>query len=209
MTTSKTEKHYCDLLNRVQRELSKDGFDRVGDEFAKAAAETCRLIGFQRSSKRRPGWLKFTINVGVISKRIAGLMDEKRDKLAHQGHVVKRIGFLLPRNEDVWWTLSARVNLDMIFAEVVGVLNLGGLPFLNRLDSDSALRQFLWDQVKTNSASYEEHYYLSILEAAKGTENDFCMATEALKVCATEIGFSPAEIELKLKDIVHAARKNK
>jgi hypothetical protein len=99
------------------------------------------MIGFQKSVKSSRDTTSFAANLGVSSKRILQFLGGPERPGLDDYHWNERLGFLGPQHDDVWWTVSSGSREAM--AEVVTLLRQYGIPELERLSSDVALRD-LW-----------------------------------------------------------------
>ena len=135
-----------EIVNRVADFLRQRGFTRRGNTFFRVQAGNWELIELQKSQKTRADAVVFTVNVGVVSGRLARFFSIplKSNEPPHDSewHWRQRLGFLLPEGRDKWWTLDQRVGLEQVSREIEGALALA-LPEIEKHLQDEALRD-LW-----------------------------------------------------------------
>jgi hypothetical protein len=132
----------ADLVRRdVRPFVSPLGFVQKGMLFWREVNDVWQLVGFQKSVNSNRDETSFTVNLSVSSKRIRQFGGQPEKPHPDEYHWNQRLGFLMPQNDDVWWTVSA--TSTEVMAEVVRLLGQYGLPELERLSSDVGLRD-LW-----------------------------------------------------------------
>ena len=140
MTFRKSE--LADLVHeQIHPVLKARGFVRRGLLFIRDLKEVWQLVGFQKSVESSHDTTSFTVNLGVSSKRILRFIGGPERPTVGDYHWKERLGFLGPQRDDIWWTVSSRSREPMV--EVVALLMESGIPELDRLSSDIALRD-LW-----------------------------------------------------------------
>lgn len=201
MITSGSEYIYRELIRRVAPLLSREGFKQVGDSFREETADTIHAVDLQRSDDEMKGAVKFTINVGAISKRLLTNSTDEAELEASAAHVYKRIGKLLPISEDYWWVICDGDSPELIFAEIIGVLSLAALPFMRRFETDCDVRAYLDNLREEGEASFSDISNLAQLDARIGTDTEFAGSLLAFERISKESGFSRTEIESQLQNL--------
>jgi hypothetical protein len=121
-------------------------YKKRGSLFHSAIAGNWGVIGFQKSQSSTREEIAFTVNVGVVSARLARFSPRraKGEVLPtpdewHWGH---RLGFLMPEHDDVWWKIDGRSDSE-VTPGVGGALVQYAVPEIAKHASDEALRD-LW-----------------------------------------------------------------
>jgi len=86
------------------------------------------LVDFQASQLGSHDDVSFTINLGVNFAELRP-PGEGQPSLG-KGHLQQRIGALLDRGKDVWWSLTSKSDFDALAAEINGVLKQTAIPWL-------------------------------------------------------------------------------
>lgn len=76
---------------------------------------------------------KFTVNLGVYLPAVAARLGNATDApwpKEYQCTLRERIGSLMPTRDDFWWHLDSSTDLDRLAAQVLGVVNEVGIPWL-------------------------------------------------------------------------------
>lgn len=137
---------FTELVNRVADFLQQRGFGRRGAIFFRVRAGNWALIELQKSQKTSADAVVFTVNVGVVSERLARFFSIplKPNQLpeSSEWHWRRRLGFLLPEGQDKWWTLRPSTRVEEVSHEMEGALELA-LPEIERHLHDESLRD-LW-----------------------------------------------------------------
>lgn len=127
------------VSERVSPRLKEAGYRRSGLRFERDAGEALAIVQFQRS-RRETGCDRFTVNVGVASKRLLTFEGLSGTRLEFdQFHWKKRLGRTTDDPHDEWWELCSETDVDSIASRVVSILVADALPQLDRMSSDMAL----------------------------------------------------------------------
>jgi len=206
MRRSKVESIYERLLDEAQELLEGEGFIREVDSFRQFSNGLKRGLQFQRSQYETKNTISFTLNLGISSERLTSLLSESQKTPVWNSHVVKRIGFLLPDKLDKWWIISADTQLLLLSTELKGVISLCALPFLRQFPDDIALRHYLKNLRADGEASYDEAFYICLLDILVGSTGELESSIQAFRRIACSTGFSHCETETKIAEI-HAKLK--
>src|SRR5260221_1956761 len=140
MKILKNETVLRSMLEKVGDLLKRDQFKRSGDTLYRWVdhRRLCWIIHFQRRSDSNAETLKFTINIGVFSRR---LHEHNWGKTRNvpciwDAAVQKRIGFLLPSERDRWWDIGFTTRESLLYPEMAGILMMAALPFLRQIDDE-------------------------------------------------------------------------
>ena len=134
------------LLDELVREwitplLKSKGFKKAGLAYERDEADTIVVIGYQRS--RDGGECdRFTVNLGIGSKRIFAFDDKRTNKRTpiELCHWRMRLGRTLEHSADTWWELCSRSDVSVVGRAHQEVLTTKALPLLERMAADEALR---------------------------------------------------------------------
>jgi hypothetical protein len=137
---------FAELVKRVGDFLQQRGFEGRGPVFFRVRAGNWALIALQKSQKTSADAIVFTVNVGVVSERLARFFSiplmPNRPPEAGEWHWRQRLGFLLPEGLDKWWTIKSNTRIEEVSREVERALELA-LPEVEKHIRDEFLRD-LW-----------------------------------------------------------------
>lgn len=134
------------ILDGINRMLSADGFRKRGSSWRRMAEGNCTLVEIQRSQTSAGDTIRFTANVGVISRRLLAEEDADLDVsrvTSSHAHLRERLGAFLPVREDRWWALDDATEPKVVLAEVTPLLEQAA-AFLHQHASDAQLAR-LWE----------------------------------------------------------------
>jgi hypothetical protein len=142
----KPQEAYEALVKRSTVLLRAHGFSRKGRTLFHRQDANWALINLQRSRRNTVDLVKFTVNLGVLSTRLAAFFADtppgKRPSV-WDCHWRQRIGWLLPQNRDVWWSIDIGTSFPELSSEIEMYLVDLVVPELEAHISDEALRD-LW-----------------------------------------------------------------
>jgi hypothetical protein len=131
-----------DLIRaQVKPLLAAHGYRQKGLLFIREREEVWQLVGFQKSVQSTAEATSVTVNLSITSKRIVKFLKEDWKPSMQSYHWLERIGMLGPQHKDTWWWLTSTSMEGML--EIVDLIQHAGLSELEKLSSDSALRD-LW-----------------------------------------------------------------
>jgi len=133
------------LRTIVAPALKQEGFSRRKHRFYRRTEGHWGLIEFQKSVKTTAEAVTFTVNIGVVSKRLVRFFspqDVEAVPTIGNCHWRERLGFLLPERDDTWW-IADTTSSDQVVAEVLTQLVDIGIPELTKHMDDSVLKE-LW-----------------------------------------------------------------
>jgi hypothetical protein len=116
--------------------------------------------------------LGFTVNLGVFVEQVWRVVwDKPVDETIQEVNCFPRlrIGQLIgpgPLHKDVSWTIDATTDIDLVGAELQGILVDKGLPFLDKLDSISAALAVAEDPMLRRLPA--ERLYYAVLKHLSG-----------------------------------------
>jgi hypothetical protein len=134
------------LLSNVIQRLSAHlvGFKRTGLVFMRSRDDVIHLVSVQKSKYSTANAVTFAVNLGVASRHLLQVLgDEARRPTVDRCHWRVRLASIRDRARECWWTIDAATNADSIASEVIESLEAIGLPALDLLSSEVALRD-LW-----------------------------------------------------------------
>lgn len=113
--------------------LKERGFKKRGRTFHKRVGDLYHVVRVQASRYNEFDAGQFTINLGIASPEIAAtwLHGSGFKNPASQGNLLlfTRIGALLPRQKDKWWTIDADTDAPRLAQQVGDALASYGLEF--------------------------------------------------------------------------------
>jgi len=145
MVDGKIEAKFEMIVAAVAEHLKPLGFSKRSHGFHRLLNGNVALIEFQRSVANDHGLLRFTMNVGVVSGRLASKEAIDIKRVGSSGaHLRKRLGEFLPQRFDKWWELNASEPANAAIWEILELLRSHVIPFLDQHISDDALIA-LWE----------------------------------------------------------------
>lgn len=122
--------------------LKKEGFKKKTRSFYRTDQLAISVLNIQMSQWNWGDEGRFTINVGKYFPKIAELEEEDILEFPkeYQCTVRKRIGALMPKRDDFWWSVSPASDEESLALEVKSAVERYALPWLQALNSYEALR---------------------------------------------------------------------
>ena len=165
---------FAELVNRVADFLQQRGFGRRAAVFFHVRAGNWALIEFQKSQKTNADAVVFTVNVGVVSERLARFFSIplKPNQLpeASDWHWRQRLGFLMPESQDKWWTLKPSTRIEEVSREIEAALEMA-LPEIEKHLQDESLRDLWLTGRSPGLTEVQRLKNLAVLVKALGPEN--------------------------------------
>lgn len=134
------------LREHIGPNLKLEGFSQSGQDFYLCQSGNGGIINLQKSQRSTAEEVVFTINLGIASSRLLEFFrpgSSRRKPVIEDCHWRKRLGFLLPENEDKWWIIDSETALEELGEQFRTYLRYQGVPHILSLIGDEALRD-LW-----------------------------------------------------------------
>ncbi|MEQ5777143.1 DUF4304 domain-containing protein [Thalassospira sp. NFXS8] len=156
----------ADLIkNYVTPLLKQHGFKKKGLTWNKSNDGFVQVVNFQLSRFNSDVEKDFTINIGVFNSQVwKKCWGKEPPKVIKEEDCFPRmrVGRLLNKPTDHWWTYDANTNDSGIGKEIKGILGEKCLPFLNAmLDQNEVFRFY---SVHTECLMLIEKVYLAIIK---------------------------------------------
>ncbi len=124
--------------------FQEHGFAAKKNTFFVRKSNNCGLVSFKKSSTSSANETIFTIDIGISSQRLKHFFSDTYNlPTIDQCHWRQRIGFLLPRGYDLWWTITSNTDLCNLCKTIKDILSMYAIPELETYMSDDSLRD-LW-----------------------------------------------------------------
>jgi hypothetical protein len=124
-----TRERYDEMIKTtIASELRTSDFRKRRNAFFRKTEHGWTLVDFQASQFGSRDDVSFTINLGVNFAELRP-PGEGQPSLG-KAHLQQRIGALLDRGKDVWWSLTSNSDFDALAAEINGVLKQTAIPWL-------------------------------------------------------------------------------
>lgn len=120
------------ILDNLNERLKPIGFKKSGMTFTKVTADMTYFINVQSSRDSTAQTLKTTLNLEIASLTIANNEDTSLP-MQHRRHWTARIGFLLDKPLDKWWTINNYSEVDEAVKEIIDIIENRALVEFNRL----------------------------------------------------------------------------
>lgn len=128
----------------IERVLKLHGLGRKGNNYSGQRNDVVLLVQLQKSDASTAEKLILTVNLGIFSRPLAKKLGyDISSPTVPDCHWRERIGFLLPVQDDKWWTVTADKDAIRVGEELANALSTYGIPTMNNLDSSAKLRD-LW-----------------------------------------------------------------
>lgn len=135
--------------------LTAAGFERQARAFHRRRGEGIDVVTVQPSKWNARGEGKFTVNLGIYFPAVERLLSpEPVIEAPGDGncHARRRLGQLMPTENDHWWSIDKRTDLRALSAEVEAGLTAFGLPWFESVPDVRAAVSLL---------EAEESYYIA------------------------------------------------
>jgi hypothetical protein len=129
------------LRDRVAPALRAEGMKGSGSEYSIPSPSHWVLLGFQRSRGSTASIVEFTVNCKVVRKDVWATAYAERpyigvrpkpNSFAGSFEWWRRIGRLMPVQQDKWWSLPATGDTEAIAADVLAAISAYALPEMRR-----------------------------------------------------------------------------
>lgn len=156
--------------------LRDSGFTRRLLRWQRRVGDFVDVIDFQPSRWNERTDAEFTVNLGVLLPFVyETCWQSEVPKFPSDVDctVRRRIGFLLTsgnraKAKDRWWQLRAPSDLEVTGSQVLSCLTEVGLPFLDRVRSLEAVRNYLLEDKRLGQFTPSDEINLSIVLARLG-----------------------------------------
>lgn len=146
MPAEALEAKYKNIVTAVAEVLKHSDFKKSGSRFRREVDGNLQLIEFQRSGFNDRDCLRFTANIGVLSRKVLRNLDPEariEQKSEIDAHLRERLGNFRDQPGDYWWQISIASNEQAMVDEIRQLIVTRVLPFLAKHCSDDALVK-LW-----------------------------------------------------------------
>lgn len=133
------DKEFEELLKCVGDEVCHHGYVKSGNYFRKQSGDFLSLIELQKSRDGVPGEVRFTVNLGIVWKRLLGAIDSFEKAKTVDAHLMERIGFLLDDKRDKWWVIASSSDFVLVRNELISILRDRAIPYLEKFSNAPAL----------------------------------------------------------------------
>lgn len=156
------QKEVVDLLAPI---LTAFGFRQKRNVFWYETEDNVLLLEIQFSRVRNGESAKFTVNAGVFCKRIGA--DIGQESVIppdwEDCHLRQRIGHLLPKATDIWWTIESDQPV-MGDIDVADAVREFGVPYLKRFERAIDLQTEWRTGRSPGLTAFQRDQYLGLLE---------------------------------------------
>ena len=161
------KKLFNDMLSWIiTPSLKKAGFTKAKQSFYYLYEGNWGIIDFQKSTKTDPSTVVFTVNAGIVSNRILNFLaqiEPNKKPDIWDAHWRVRIGYLMPSNTDLWWTIEDGTNITNLGQTILDNIINFGVPEIRKFIKDESLRD-LWLSGKSPALTdFQRLMYLCVL----------------------------------------------
>jgi hypothetical protein len=152
------------LLGNLNERLKPIGFRKSGTTFTKVTVDMTYFINVQSSRDSTAQILKATLNLEIASLTIAKNEDTSLP-MKHRRHWTERIGFLLDKPFDKWWTIDNEYEADEASKEMIDIIERKVLVEFDRLKTTQDLLD-LWKNDKSPGLTEKQRFwYLTLADS--------------------------------------------
>jgi ABC-type lipoprotein release transport system permease subunit len=154
------------ILDHLNERLKPIGFKKSGTTFRKVTADMTYFINVQSSRDSTAQTLKTTLNLEIASSTIANNEDTSLP-MEHRRHWTARIGFLLDKPIDKWWTINNDIEANEAVKEIIDIIENRALVEFSRLKTTRDLVD-LWRSDKCPGLTEKQRvWYLTLADSLK------------------------------------------
>lgn len=192
--------------------MKERGFSRKKLTFYRDYKDTIGLINFQKSIRSKAECVIFTINIGIISRRLycffKSVDNQSIDLSLDNCHLRERIGFLLTDRQDKWWAIDANTDLDFLFDKICNDIQTFALPEIQKFNDDEALRDLWLSARSPGLTDFQRLMNLTVLLKILGPSERLAPVIDELQQ-RVEGQLSASTAELHLKKLMNATASQK
>lgn len=164
---SMVKNKFNELLSTVWGERLKIlGFKKRGEKFIFEHRDGVGIINFQKSQRSSSEILLFTINIGIFSYRLyrflSGNPDIKKMNI-EDCHLRIRVGYILPAQEDKWWSMDVNTNLHELSSDINCIIEEYVIDYIRKCLGDQELKNLWIEGRSPGLTDIQRLIYLSIL----------------------------------------------
>lgn len=196
---------FAELIRRgIRPALKSEGFTGKGrSTFLREGRDCVDLIEYQKSVASDSDIVRFTANIGIVSKRLLSFAEPDwrgRTLRMDDCHWQSRLGRLLPNPHDAWWELRSNQSVEPMVKEQLGYLRDYVLPTLVRYSSDQSLLDEWRADRSPGLMEFQRLKNLVVLLDSPATAEEQGHWIAALKEYAAQRGQS-GRVEVLLDDL--------
>jgi hypothetical protein len=155
------------IIDKLNDRLKPIGFKKSGSIFTKVTADMTYFISVQSSRDSTSQTLKTTLNLEIASLTISNNEDTSLP-MKYRTHWRKRIGFLLDKPIDKWWTINNNNEAQDAAEEIIGIVENKALIEFERLNTTEDLVE-LWRSGKCPGLTERQRqWYLELAVSLRG-----------------------------------------
>lgn len=146
----------------VGETLYKYGFSSHSANYVRDTQSCILIVNIQRSDDSAAMRLKVTCNLGLFITTLPSSEGIPVD--IWSCHWRRRLGFLTPQKQDVWWVISSDAEADSVAHDIALNLSVYGLPGLMTKSSIKAMLDYWRSGESAGLTDVERRRYLAELE---------------------------------------------
>lgn len=130
---------YKELISDISSLMKAEGFLRKGNRFCYQLGNNWGLLDFQKSRDSTVDQVIFTINIGTCSGRLLEFFSpdlSKQKPTIAICHWRERIGFLLPLQQDKWWSIQTNDLIDPLTDQIRDLIVQNVIPSIKQYITD-------------------------------------------------------------------------
>lgn len=164
------------LEDWIEPTLRAYGFQRRNNRFYRDPGDCVQLVDFQRSMTSTQDSVRFTVNIGVQSKRLAAFFEspmprsKKRLPSVDDCHWNLRLDWLVPEPIDEWFVIDGRSNVEQLGQRLLTYLKGYVLPSLDAHSTDAALAKLWLTGQSPSLTDFNRLLYLALLLHDSGSQ---------------------------------------
>lgn len=156
---------YKSLLTEVNNVLKPFNYKKSGNTFFYNNENNIGIIDFQKGRSSNATSILFTINLGVYSRtlKIFDSFNIQSNPSISDCHWRKRIGLLLPQEQDFWWEINDKVSMPILTDEIINILKRFAIPEIQKYISDGSLEKSWMAGISDGLTKQQMYLYLIAL----------------------------------------------
>ena len=173
-----------DLIKNIAVLLKEYGYTKIGNTFYKQQYGNWAVLSFQKSRANTKDEMRFTMNIGTCSHTIRDFFDSEKSEnkpALDECQWQRRIGDFIASGDDLWWSLNASTDVNLLFQEIKQALMNEVLPSIDAHLSDSQLLALWTSGKKSGLTDIQRLIFLAILYKKLGKNDQLALTLQELE----------------------------
>lgn len=170
------------MLKEVAATLSEEGVKKRGRDLVWQSDECWGVLHFQKDRQDLLEEQKFTVDVGIASKRILRFDSIAGDRAPHAHECCwrRRLGQILKNPTDLWWSITDHWTFRNAVDDVTDLLQKEAMPAMKQLMNDRALVKLPGNQWGAFLSEFAALRFKAILLAEIGPAQELSVVVQKM-----------------------------